>query len=81
MIREFEHIDLRDRNSFHVAQTAARLVEFETPDELRELFSAGAPRQWYVLGGGNNILFTRDYALQPVCCPKRNALTLILLLL
>lgn len=74
MIREFEHIDLRDRNSFHVAQTAARLVEFETPDELRELFSAGAPRQWYVLGGGNNILFTRDYE-GVLFCPVGEGIT------
>ena len=61
MIREFTHIDLRDRNSFGVEQRAARLVEFETADDLRELFRGGIPEQWYVLSGGNNILFTRDY--------------------
>ena len=61
MIREFTHIDLRDRNSFGVGQRAARLVEFETPDDLRELFRGGIPERWYVLSGGNNILFTRDY--------------------
>lgn len=61
MIREFTHIDLRDRNSFGVEQRAARLVEFETPDDLRELFRGGIPERWYVLSGGNNILFTRDY--------------------
>ena len=74
MIREFEHIDLRERNSFHVAQSAARLVEFETPDELRELFAAGVPRQWYVLGGGNNILFTRDYE-GVLLCPVAQGIT------
>ena len=61
MIREFTHIDLRDRNSFGVEQRAARLVEFETPDDLRELFRGSIPERWYVLSGGNNILFTRDY--------------------
>lgn len=61
MIREFEHISLRDRNSFGVEQQAARLVEFETADDLRELFRGDAPERWYVLSGGNNILFTRDY--------------------
>lgn len=74
MIREFEHIDLRERNSFHVAQSAARLVEFETPDELSELFAAGVPRQWYVLGGGNNILFTRDYE-GVLLCPVAQGIT------
>ncbi len=61
MIREFYHIDLRDRNSFRVAQQAARLVEFETVEDLRTFFAAGIPERWMVLSGGNNILFTEDY--------------------
>ena len=61
MIREFHHIDLRDRNSFGVCQQAARLVEFETPDDLRDFFAPGIPDRWTVLAGGNNILFTEDY--------------------
>ena len=61
MIREFHQISLRTRNSFGVDQQAARLVEFETPEDLRTLFAAGFPEKWTVLAGGNNILFTRDY--------------------
>ncbi len=61
MIREFHHIGLRDRNSFGVCQQAARLVEFETPDDLRDFFAPGIPDRWTVLAGGNNILFTEDY--------------------
>ena len=61
MAKEFQHIDLVDRNSFHVRQRAARLVEFETAEELRALFAGGIPDRWTVLAGGNNILFTRDY--------------------
>lgn len=61
MIREFQHISLRDRNSFGVEQQAARLVEFDTPDDLRTLFAAGVPDRWMVLSGGNNVLFTQDY--------------------
>ncbi len=61
MIREYTDTDLSPRNSFHVAQRAARLVEFETADDLRTLFAAGVPERWTVLAGGNNILFTRDY--------------------
>ena len=61
MIREFHQISLRTRNSFGVDQQAARLVEFETPEDLRTLFAAGIPEKWTVLAGGNNILFTRDY--------------------
>lgn len=61
MIREFYHINLRDRNSFRVAQHATRLVEFETVEDLRLFFTSGTPKQWMVLSGGNNILFTEDY--------------------
>ena len=61
MIREFHQISLRDRNSFGVEQQAARLIEFENSDDLREIFSAGVPPRWMVLSGGNNILFTQDY--------------------
>lgn len=61
MIREFHQISLRTRNSFGVNQQAARLAEFETPEDLRTFFAAGIPRRWLVLAGGNNILFTRDY--------------------
>lgn len=61
MIREFQHISLRDRNSFGVEQQAARLVEFDSPDDLRTLFAAGVPDRWMVLSGGNNVLFTQDY--------------------
>lgn len=61
MIREFHQISLRTRNSFGVDQQAARLVEFETPEDLRTFFAAGIPERWTVLAGGNNILFTEDY--------------------
>ncbi len=61
MIREFHAVDLQPRNSFHVAQRAARLVEFETAEDLQHLFADGIPARWMVLSGGNNILFTQDY--------------------
>ena len=61
MIRDFYDIDLSGRNSFHVRQRAARLVEFETTDDLTAFFRKGAPAKWTVLAGGNNILFTQDF--------------------
>ena len=61
MIRVFEQIDLRERNSFHVAQHATRLVEFDRAEELSAIFEEYRPEKWMVLSGGNNILFTQDY--------------------
>lgn len=61
MIREFRAINLLDRNSFHVQQRAARLVEFDDPSDLTSIFEGEAPARWMVLSGGNNVLFTADY--------------------
>ncbi len=60
MIRYYENIDITSRNSFHVRQTTKRLVEFDRAEELPELFDKYGTESWYVLSGGNNILFTRD---------------------
>ena len=61
MIRVFEQADLRGRNSFHVEQRAARLIEFDKAEELTAIFEQYKPEEWFVLSGGNNILFTHDY--------------------
>ena len=60
MIRYYEDIDITSRNSFHVRQRARRLVEFDRAEELPELFAKYGTDNWYVLSGGNNILFTKD---------------------
>lgn len=71
MKKTFFQINLRDRNSFHVDQQAAQLIEFDSAEDLQTIFQAGEPPLWMVLSGGNNILFTRDYEgllLTPVAC-------------
>jgi UDP-N-acetylmuramate dehydrogenase len=57
-MRILENISLSGLNSFGVGGRAARLVEWETADELRGIDFTG---RWLALGGGNNILFTADY--------------------
>lgn len=59
MIKIFKNISLLSRNSFHVDVTARELIEFDSAEDLQELFSTQAPKRWMVLSGGNNILFTR----------------------
>ena len=61
MIRVINNPELAPRNQFHVARAAARLIEFDRTEDLQELFEKGMPDPWYVLGGGNNVLFTQDY--------------------
>ena len=71
MIRYYENIDISNRNSFHVRQVAKRLVEFDRAEELPELFEQYGAESWYVLSGGNNILFTQDIeALLITPCDK-----------
>lgn len=61
MIRETADAPLRQRNSFHVEERAERLIEFDREEDLDLIFGKGRPERWYVLGGGNNILFTRRF--------------------
>ena len=57
------HADLQPYNTFGIAAKAEALARFTTADELRGLLAApelsAMPR--LVLGGGSNILFTRDF--------------------
>lgn len=61
MIRETTDAPLVRHNSFHVEETAARLIEFDRAEDLDAIFGRGRPEVWYALGGGNNILFTRRF--------------------
>ena len=73
MKRIYNDINLEKRNSFGVKQQANMLVEFETADELREALEELKPTKWYVLGAGNNTLFTADYdgvLFTPVCSKR-----------
>lgn len=73
MKRTYNNINLQNRNSFGVIEQADRLVEFETANDLKELFSEERPSKWYVLGAGNNTLFTQSYngtLITPTCSAR-----------
>lgn len=61
MKRIYNDINLANRNSFGVVESAAVLVEFDCVEELRDYFAEHKPEKWYVLGAGNNTLFTQYY--------------------
>ncbi|MCB0795634.1 MAG: UDP-N-acetylmuramate dehydrogenase [Flavobacteriales bacterium] len=56
------HVDLAPLTTFGVPAKAEKLLRFASADELREV--ARQPEHWgshrLVLGGGSNVLFTRD---------------------
>lgn len=72
MIKEYIDYPLSELNSFHVEEQAARIIEFDSPNDLDKIFSAeNRPPKWYILGGGNNILFTHRYdgvLIHPMGC-------------
>lgn len=53
--------NLKEYNTFGMDVLAKQFVEFSSLSELREIFSTLKPSDWYLLGGGSNILFTKDY--------------------
>ena len=62
MIRKYFDHPLRDLNSFHVEERADCIIEFDRKEDLDEIFAEGnTTENWYVLGGGNNILFTKRF--------------------
>ena len=50
-------------NTFGMNVRAARFIEYNSEDELRELLLSGKilPGSWLHIGGGSNLLFTKNY--------------------
>ncbi len=76
MKRIYNNINLANRNSFGVVESAATLVEFDTVTDLKEYFTTEKPERWYVLGAGNNTLFTKFYD-GAIIVPKSSARTIL----
>lgn len=55
-----EHISLRSYNTFGIDVLARYFASFGSADELGELLEWGGDLERMVLGGGSNVLFTRD---------------------
>ncbi len=60
MDRIIENASLKPYNTFGIDAKARWLAAFATRDELAELIAWGGDRSRLVLGGGSNILLTRD---------------------
>ena len=76
MIRVFENSDLSARNSFKVHQQAAKIVEFDSNSDLQQIFAEQVTDRWMVMGGANNILFTRDIDF-PIIIPRNEQIEIL----
>lgn len=76
MIRVFENSDLSARNSFKVHQQAAKIVEFDSNSDLQQIFAEHVTDHWMVMGGANNILFTRDIDF-PIIIPRNEQIEIL----
>ncbi|MBI5858679.1 MAG: UDP-N-acetylmuramate dehydrogenase [Sphingobacteriales bacterium] len=56
-----ENISLRPYNTFGIDAKARYFAKFKDIDELEELTTHGSRLTTLILGGGSNILFTKDY--------------------
>ncbi|NQT77146.1 MAG: UDP-N-acetylmuramate dehydrogenase [Bacteroidetes bacterium] len=58
-----EHISLKAYNTFGIDVNAERFIDIADIDELKSLIRSGLLQQtkFIVLGGGSNVLFTRDF--------------------
>lgn len=55
------NFSLEKYNTFGLDVIADNFAEFSNLDELRFIFKQINERKWYVLGGGSNTLFVKDY--------------------
>lgn len=76
MIRVLENSDLSARNSFKVHQQAAKIVEFDSNSDLQQIFAEHITDRWMVMGGANNILFTRDIDF-PIIIPRNEQIEIL----
>ncbi|MFI3268240.1 MAG: UDP-N-acetylmuramate dehydrogenase [Rikenellaceae bacterium] len=57
---EYE-IDIKHLNTFGISVKAHNYVEIDNFHDLRFFFKYNDNKEWFVIGGGSNILFTKDY--------------------
>lgn len=56
-----ENVSLKPYNTFHVDAKARYFATFSSPDELRAILEDKRAAELLVLGGGSNLLFTKDF--------------------
>ena len=60
-MKSFPHFNLSERNTFRMKVSCALYVEIETESDLPALDWDALPQPVMVMGGGSNLLFTKDF--------------------
>lgn len=58
MIRISNDTDIRKMTTFGLPAECGRFIEYDTPEDLHELYHSGLLRDILPIGGGSNLLFT-----------------------
>ncbi len=61
MVTRHETYDLSQRNTFGMKVSCRLYVEVTEPEDLLTLDFSSLPQPLFVMGGGSNLLFTRDF--------------------
>jgi UDP-N-acetylmuramate dehydrogenase len=56
-----KNVDLKAHNTFGISVNSARFATFSTVDELTQILAERDQSELLVLGGGSNVLFTKDF--------------------
>lgn len=59
-MQTFSNISLRDYNTFGIDVRARKLISVETTEELKTVLKGSYAEELFILGGGSNMLLTRD---------------------
>ena len=61
MIHPYPHFDLTRRNTFRMRVSCALYLELTEEEDLLQVDWASLPQPVFVMGGGSNLLFTKDF--------------------
>ena len=71
------NIDLSGMNTFRMKVSCRCFVEYESVQELRDILAdRSLPRPFFYIGGGSNLLFTKDFPGTVLHCAMREIIDL-----
>lgn len=61
MINKYYSVSLKKYNTFGIDANASLLVEYTEASDLKAIFEEYSGKPFFHIGGGSNVLFTKDY--------------------